>query len=56
MFFEDMPAGFRFETGSLTLTADAIKAFAQEWDPQPFHLDEEAAKSSPYGGLIDLSR
>lgn len=47
-----MPVGFCYETGSRTLDAEAIKRFAREWDPQPFHLDEEAAKASPYGGLI----
>lgn len=52
MFFEDMPVGFQYETGRRTLTADVIKAFAREWDAQPFHLDEAAAKASPYGGLI----
>ncbi len=52
MYFDDMPVGFQFRTASRTLTAEAIKGFAQEWDPQPFHLDEEAAKASPYGGLI----
>ena len=52
MYFDDMPVGFRFETGSQTLTSEAIKRFAKEWDPQPFHLDEEAAKASPYGALI----
>ena len=52
MYFDDMPVGFRFETGSTTLTAEAIKRFAGEWDPQPFHVDEEAAKASPFGALI----
>ena len=52
MYFDDLPVGFTFQTGSATLTAEAIKRFAQEWDPQPFHLDEEAAKASPYGALI----
>ena len=52
MYFDDMPVGFCYETGSRTLDAEAIKRFAREWDPQPFHLDEEAAKASPYGGLI----
>ena len=52
MFFEDMPVGFRYETGARTLDAEAIKRFAREWDAQPFHLDEEAAKASHYGGLI----
>ena len=52
MYFEDLPVGFSYETASRTLTAEAIKAFAAEWDAQPFHLDEEAAKASVYGGLI----
>jgi len=52
MFFDDLPVGFRFETGARTLTANAIKVFAQEWDAQPFHLDEAAARASPYVGLI----
>ena len=52
MFYDDMPVGFRYETGARTLSAEAIKSFAREWDAQPFHLDEEAAKASPYGGLI----
>jgi acyl dehydratase len=37
--------------GSHTFEADAIKAFAQKYDPQPFHLDEEAARRSVLGGL-----
>jgi acyl dehydratase len=37
--------------GSHTFQADEIKAFAAKYDPQPFHLDEEAAKSSVFGGL-----
>lgn len=52
MFYDDMPVGFRYETGARTLSTEAIKSFAREWDAQPFHLDEEAAKASPYGGLI----
>lgn len=52
MYFDELPVGFTFRTGSCTLTAEAIKRFAQEWDPQSFHLDEEAAKASPFGGLI----
>lgn len=52
VYFDDMTVGFRFKTGSRTLTSEAIKEFAQEWDPQPFHLDEEAARASPFGALI----
>ena len=52
MFFDDMPLGKRYTTGSKTLTAEAIIEFAKQWDNQPFHVDEEAAKKSVYGGLI----
>lgn len=39
------------EVGSTVVERDAIVEFASEWDPQPFHLDEEAGKASPLGGL-----
>ena len=52
MYFDDMPVGFTYETGTRTLDAEAIKRFAREWDNQPFHVDEEAARQSVYGGLI----
>ncbi len=51
-FFEDFTIGQRFTSGTVTVTAEAIKAFAREFDPQPFHTDEEAAKSSFFGGLV----
>jgi acyl dehydratase len=51
-FFEDFVVGTRVEIGSHTFTADEIKAFAAEFDPQPFHLDEAAAARSHFGGLI----
>lgn len=50
--FEDLAVGQKFHsTGTITVTAERIKAFAAEFDPQPFHLDEEAAKASFFGGL-----
>ncbi|MEO3413713.1 MaoC family dehydratase [Roseovarius sp. CAU 1744] len=52
MFLDDLTVGYEFETGSRTLDRDAIIGFARNWDPQPFHLDDEAARASPYGGLI----
>lgn len=52
MYFEDMPKGFTFETGTKTLSEDDIIAFARQWDWQTFHTDPEAARQSPYGGLI----
>jgi acyl dehydratase len=50
-FFEDVTVGERFELGRHTFTADDIKAFARRFDPQPFHLDEEAAARSHFGAL-----
>jgi acyl dehydratase len=50
-YFEDLRIGDRAEIGSHTFTADEIKAFAREFDPQPFHLDEEAAARSHFGAL-----
>jgi acyl dehydratase len=51
-FFEDHVVGTRVEIGSHTFTVDEIKAFALQFDPQPFHLDEAAAVRSHFGGLI----
>ena len=52
MYFDDMPVGFTYETGTKTLTQQEIVEFARQWDAQPFHIDEEAAKASPYGRII----
>ncbi len=51
-YFEDFHVGEVIELGARTLSRDEIVAFAREFDPQPFHLDEEAAKRSVYGGLL----
>jgi acyl dehydratase len=50
-FFEDLAVGQRRELGSFLFTAELIKHFAQQFDPQPFHLDEEAGRASLFGGL-----
>src|SRR5258705_12881643 len=50
-YFEDMNVGRRRDLGSYTFTADAIKKFAAQFDPQRFHLDEEAGRKSLFGGL-----
>jgi acyl dehydratase len=50
--FEDFEPGQVYELGSKVVTADEIVAFARQFDPQPFHLDPEAAKDSVFGGLI----
>ncbi len=50
-YWEDFPVGHRLELGSQTVTREAVLAFAGQFDPQPFHLDEEAARRSLFGGL-----
>src|SRR4029078_11407273 len=50
-FFEDLEIGARRELGSFTFTAESIKKFAAQFDPQAFHLDEEAGRRSLFGGL-----
>jgi acyl dehydratase len=50
-FFEDIEVGQRSELGSFTFTAEAIKKFAVQFDPQRFHLDEEEGRKSLFGGL-----
>jgi acyl dehydratase len=52
LYLEDFYVGQRFTTGKARLDADAIKAFAASFDPQPFHLDERAAEESFFGGLV----
>ncbi len=51
-YLEDLKPGQAFESPQHTITEEAIVAFAREYDPQPFHLDREAAKSSFFGKLI----
>jgi acyl dehydratase len=50
-FFEDIKVGERREAGSFTFTAAGIKAFAAQFDPQRFHLDEQEGGKSLFGGL-----
>lgn len=50
-YFEEIKVGDHRVLGSFTFTADLIKAFAAQFDPQPFHLDEEAGRKSLFGGL-----
>lgn len=51
LHFEDLSVGQRFESGTITVDADAIRAFATQFDPQPFHVDAEAAKHTFFDGL-----
>jgi acyl dehydratase len=52
LYFEDFEPGQVYELGSKVVSEDEIVAFARQFDPQPFHLDTEAAKDSVFGGLI----
>jgi acyl dehydratase len=51
-YFEDFQVGDMSEVGPVTVSEAEIVEFAQRFDPQPFHVDREAAAASPFGGLI----
>ena len=52
LYFEDLQPGMKFPSSrSYKVTAEEIKAFAEAYDPQPFHLDEAAGESSFFKGL-----
>ncbi len=51
-YWEDFPVGSTRELGGMTLSQEDIVRFAAEFDPQPFHIDEDAARESKFGGII----
>jgi acyl dehydratase len=51
LFLDDLHVGQRFSSGAHAIEEQQIKAFAGAFDPQPFHLDEDAAKETLFGGL-----
>jgi acyl dehydratase len=51
-YWEDFKVGERIAVGSVDVDKDEVIEFASRYDPQSFHIDEEAAKQSIYGGLI----
>jgi acyl dehydratase len=51
-YFEDFAEGQVYELGEATVNEAEVLEFARRFDPQPFHVDREAAKRSMYGGLI----
>ncbi len=51
LYFEDIPVEVTRELGAYTFTRESIVAFAREYDPQVFHLDEEAGAKSIYGAM-----
>ena len=50
--FADVEEGAVYEFGSYTVTKEEMLTFAEQYDPQPFHVDEAAARESRFGGLI----
>jgi acyl dehydratase len=52
LYFDDLKPGDRFVSAGVTVSEGLIIDFALRYDPQPFHLDVEAAKASNFGGLI----
>ena len=50
--WEDFPVGYEKTHGTVTVSEDEIVRFAREFDPQPFHVDPEAAEDGPFGGLV----
>jgi len=52
LYLDDLAAGQVHTLGARTVSREEIIAFARSWDPQPFHLDEAAARATIYGGLI----
>ena len=51
-YFEDFEAGEVIELGDYPLSEQELLDFARKYDPQPFHVDADAARDSPFGGLI----
>ncbi len=51
LYFEDFAPGQTFASSATTVDADAIKLYARQFDPQPFHLDEQAAQGTFFKGL-----
>jgi len=52
LYLEDIAVGQTFVTATVEVETEKVKAFAAEFDPQPFHLDEVAAQASMFGGLV----
>ena len=51
LYLDDLHVGYRHTSGTYTIDEAEIKAFAHQFDPQPFHLDDAAAKGSLFRGL-----
>jgi acyl dehydratase len=55
LYLEDLSPGQRFTAGPVEVTTEAIKDFAAQYDPQPFHLEEAAAEAHPIFGALAAS-
>ena len=51
LYLDDLRIGQRFTSGTYMVDEEQIKAFARQFDPQPFHLDNEVAKDTLFSGL-----
>src|SRR5271154_3506317 len=51
-WFEDLSVGMRFKSETVQISEADIKEFAAKFDPQPFHLDDEAAQGTIFKGLV----
>jgi acyl dehydratase len=52
LYYEDLAVGQTYKTGTVTVEPEMIRSFATQYDPQPFHLDEDTARGSLFGGLV----
>jgi acyl dehydratase len=52
LYLDDFAVGQVYGAGPIPVSAEAIKAYAGHYDPQPFHIDEELARSTFFGGLV----
>ena len=52
IYYEDVVPGAKNRIGSYHVTQEEIIEYSRKWNPLPFHIDEEAAKQSIFGGLI----
>src|SRR5262249_29714958 len=52
VYADDLVPGTSYELGTWTVTLEELVSFAQQWDPQWFHVDKEAAKDGPFGVII----
>ena len=55
LYFDDIPVGYTSLVGTYVLTKQEIVEFATRWDPQTFHIDEELASQSVFGGIVASS-